>query len=44
MRDYLIDAAYGLKIMVPADVIRAANEARLIKDGDRWIKAQRSRN
>ncbi|WP_375402666.1 nucleotidyltransferase substrate binding protein [uncultured Sphingomonas sp.] len=44
MRDYLIDAAYGTKIMVPADVIRAANETGLIKDGDGWIKAQRSRN
>lgn len=44
MRDYLIDAGSGSKIMVAADVIRAANEAGLINDGDGWIMAQRSRN
>lgn len=44
MRDYLIDANYDTKITVSADVIRAANEIGLIKDGDGWIVAQRSRN
>ena len=44
LRDYLFYAGSPVEVPVPINVIRAAFQAGLISDGDKWVSAMRARN
>ena len=44
LRDYLDAQGVVLATVTPAAVIKAANAARIIEDGDTWMKALDARN
>lgn len=44
LKDYLDFEGVILDKMTPASVLRAAYEAKIIKDGERWMNALDSRN
>lgn len=44
MRDYLLDSGVAMKVVIPANVIRAAFQAGLIDDGEAWMDAKKARN
>ena len=44
MSDYLQDGGLALERIMPITVIRAAEEAKLISDGEIWLRATKARN